>query len=118
MTNKGFEQINIRIAKKLGWKRFRMENTPEPLNTRRMTGLAPKNERNQFVPHFTTNLAYAMQLVDWATERDFNFKLVRYGKFVGDSYYAATFEYIGEQKAFDSAPIPSLAICKAFLKIK
>jgi hypothetical protein len=119
MTNKQLEQVNVKIAKKIGWKRFRKERLPDPLfGEARMTGLAPGNMRNQFVPTFTSNLAYAMQLVDWATERDFNFQLVKYGKYVGDFHYKATFEYIGEQKAWDTATLPSMAICMAFLKIK
>ena len=119
MTDKELEQVNVKIARKMGWINFRRERLPDNMfGGARMTGVAPGNFRHQFVPTFTSNLAYAMKCVDWATERDFNFQLVKYGKYVGDFHYKATFEYIGEQKAWDTATLPSMAICMAFLKIK
>jgi hypothetical protein len=115
MTNKELEKINVKIAKKMGWKRFRMERLPEPLMAEaRMTGLAPGNMRNQFVPFFTNNLAYAMQLVDWASAHGYNFKLL---KEVGWTFYNASFN-CGSTTVYDNATLPSMAICMAFLKIK
>lgn len=113
MTQKQIDQMNIRIAKKLGWKRFRLENTPEPLNTRRMTGLAPGNMRNQFVPHFTGNLAYALQIVDWANEHGYYFELV---KSADMKEYEAEFRKFDEE-GFGLSGLPSMAICEAFLDL-
>ena len=114
MTNEYLDRMNIKIARKLGWTRFRLERTPEPLNTRRMTGLAPGNIRNQFVPHFTSNLAYALQLVDWASQHGFVFELAKYSK---EQPYQASF-YRGGREEIDWGTLPSMAICLAFLKIK
>ena len=117
MTNKELEEVNVKIAKKLGWKNFRKERTPEPMNTRRTTGIAPGNIRHQFVPFYTNNLSYAMKLVDWAAEHNYNFNLVKYGRYVGESNYLATFDYDG-RAVKEFATLPSMAICMAFLKIK
>ena len=114
MTNKQLEALNVKIAKKLGWKRFRMERTPEPLNTRRMTGLAPGNLRNQFVPAFTNNLAYALQLVDWANEHGYYFELVKSATMKS---YEVMFRKF-DSEFVDLGTLPSMAICMAFLKIK
>lgn len=113
MTEKQLEEINVKIAKKLGWKNFRKERTPEPLNTRRMTGIAPGNFRHQFVPAYTNNLAYALKCVDWAVEHRFNFRMQRDRK---EKFYLARFA--SDYYIFDGgATLPSLAICTAFLKI-
>ena len=114
MTNKQLEALNVKIARKLGWKRFRLERTPEPLNTRRMTGLAPGNFRNQFVPTFTSNLAYALQCVDWANEHGYHFQI---GRILGEPF-KVIFHKDCNSYAEDSATLPSMAICMAFLKIK
>ena len=114
MTNKQFEEMNIKIAKKIGWTKFRKERTPEPLNSRRMVGLAPGNFRRQFVPHFTTNLAYALQLVDWANKHGYYFELVKSATMQN---YEAMFRKF-DIEGIDTATLPSMAICKAFLQIK
>jgi hypothetical protein len=114
VTDKQLEALNVKIAKKLGWKRFRKERLPEPLQKEsRMTGLAPGNIRNQFVPTFTSNLAYAMQLVDWAHARSYEFQLA---KGPDDKDYTASF-YGGKQCFLDWGTLPSMAICLAFLQL-
>lgn len=126
MTSKQLEQVNIKIAKKLGWTRFRKERLPEPLQKElRMTGLAPGNQRNQFIPFYTNNLAYAMQLVDWANEHLFHFNIYREAS---AKIYNAKFSYpiweernslIGRYQDYEGqGTLPSVAICMAFLKIK
>ena len=125
MTNKQLEQINVKIAKKMGWKNFRKERTPEPMNTRRTTGIAPGNIRHQFVPFYTNNLAYAMQLVDWASSHLFHFNIYREAS---AKIYNAKFSYpiwkernslIGRYQNYEGqGTLPSMAICLAFLKIK
>jgi hypothetical protein len=116
MTEKELEQVNIKIAKKMGWNKFRLERTPEPLNTRRMTAISPGNFRHQFVPAFTNNLAYALQLVDWAVERGISFQLSRNSLSYNGAYHAAF--YTGKEDAIEIATLPSIAICLAFLKIQ
>lgn len=115
MTTRQFNNLNIKIAKKLGWKNFRMENTPEPMNTRRMCAVAPGNIRRQFVPHFTTNLAYAMQIVEWANEHGYGFA---FNKDPKNSYSARFYPMKGPIINCDyvSGELPSLAICKALFK--
>jgi hypothetical protein len=122
MTNKEIEQLNIKIAKKLGWKRFRKENTPEPLNTRKMTGLAPGNIRNQFVPNYMFNLSYALKCVDWAVEHGYKFELT---KKPNDKIYYARFlrtscreDFPIYHEVMEKGDISSIAICNAFLKLK
>jgi hypothetical protein len=119
MTNKELEQANVKIARKLGWKRFRKENTPEPLNTRRITGLAPGNIRNQFVPNYMFNLAYALKCVDWAVEHGYSFRLMHYHN---TKQYEADFVKMSkdwDQYIFSGkGTLSSVAICMAFLKVK
>jgi hypothetical protein len=117
MTDKQLEQLNVKIAKKMGWKSFRKERTPEPMNTRRMTGIAPGNIRHQFVPFYTNNLAYAMQLVDWANEHGRCFALERQDF---DKTYKVIFWTNGWDSAAATADaiLPSMAICMAFLNIR
>lgn len=118
MTEKQLEQLNVKIAKKLGWKKFKKDKLPYPMtNQKRTIGIAPGNFRYQFVPNYFGNLAYAMKCVDWASEHDYNFKLIKYGKYVGETRYFATFEYNGRE-TFKDGILPSVAICMAFLKIK
>jgi len=116
VTNKQLEALNVKIAKKMGWKKFRLERTPEPMNTRRMTAISPGNFRHQFVPGFTNNLAYAMQLVDWAVEHEFKFTLNRKKEYEG-AYYAEFSGFLMDECG-EYATLPSMAICMAFLKIK
>jgi len=115
MTNKQLEAVNVKIAKKMGWKRFRKERLPDPLQKEsRMTGLAPGNIRNQFVPAFTNNLAYATQLVDWANEHGYYFELVKSATM---EFYEVCFRKLDDESV-DFGTLPSMAICMAFLKIK
>jgi hypothetical protein len=116
MTNKQLEQLNIKIAKKLGWTKFKKSSLPDPLQKdKRTVGLAPGNFRKQFVPNYFGNLAYAMQLVDWAVERGISFQLSRNSLSYNGAYHAAF--YTGKDDAIDTAKLPSMAICLAFLKI-
>jgi hypothetical protein len=115
MTNKQLENLNVKIAKKLGWTSFRKENTPEPLNTRRTIGVAPGNIRHQFVPYFTNNLSYALQIVDWAIAHEYDFELGKRAKvptFYRAYFSKGTFYGVGE------GTLPAMAICMAFLNIK
>jgi hypothetical protein len=117
VTNKQLEKINVKIAKKIGWTKFRMERLPDPLfGEARMTGIAPGNFRHQFVPTFTSNLAYALQLVDWATKQGISFQLTRNSLSYNGAYQAAF--YTGKEDAKDIGTLPSMAICMAFQKIK
>lgn len=115
MTNKQLEQINIKIAKKLGWKKFRKERLPDPLQReKRVTGISPGNWRYQFIPAYTNNLAYAMQLVDWAIEHGYyTFRLEKKPL----TAYEASFSD-GKTKFVCWGTLPSVAICMAFLKRK
>ena len=113
MTDKELEQLNVKIAKKLGWKRFRKENTPEPLNTKRMTGLAPGNIRNQFVPNYMFNLSYALKCVDWAVEHGYKFELTK----KPNKVYEASFNNL-QSITFGQHKLASFAIAEAFLRLK
>ena len=115
MTSKQIEQSNVKIAKKLGWKDLKKENLPAPLQTEKRTiGIAPGNERHQYVPNYFGNLAYAMKLVDWANEQGYDFGLNRASSI---TKYEAHF-YNGVEYYVDWATLSSVAICTAFLKIK
>lgn len=111
MTPKQIERLNVKIAKKLGWKDLKLENTP--FGTRRTIGIAPGNQRHQFVPNYFSNLAYAMKLVDWAVEHGYDFSLEK----ETTDYWAAHF-YERQLPISEIATLPSVAICMAFLKIK
>jgi hypothetical protein len=113
MTNKELESLNVKIAKKMGWTNFRKERTPEPMNTRRTTGIAPGNIRHQFVPFYTNNLAYAMQLVDWANKNGYSFRLEK-EEYVS---YEANFKN-SDTVCTGHGTLPSMAICMAFLEIE
>src|SRR5579863_3951949 len=92
MTTKQINQLNVKIAKKLGWKDLKKENLPAPLQAEKRTiGIAPGNERHQYVPNYFGNLAYAMKLVDWATEYRYTFYLTRYPS-EGGKYEAKFFD--------------------------
>ena len=114
MTDKQLEKMNVSLAKKIGWTKFRKENTPEPLNTRRMMGIAPGNFRYQYVPTYTSNLAYAVQIVDHLTKLGYNFTLC---KDVEDTCYNVFF-YGNKKHAHGQGTRPAMAICDAFSKLE
>lgn len=115
MTSKQLEKLNVKIAKKLGWKGFRKEWMPEPLQReKRMTGVAPGNFRHQYIPNYFGNLAYAMQLVNWAIEHGHTFTL---SCGWAETNYEAVF-YDGNIHFTGFETLPSVAICLAFVQLK
>jgi|SRR5579864_7515068 len=117
MTDKELEQLNVKIARKLGWRKFRLERTPEPMKTQRMTGISSGNFRHQFVPAYTNNLSYALQIVDWANRHGYDFTLGKCA--AGGAVYIAHFNKQFIPKRYTGrGTLPSMAICMAFLNIK
>jgi hypothetical protein len=113
MTEKELAKVNVKIAKKMGWKKFRLERCPAPLDyEKRMTGIAPGNFRHQFVPSYTNNLAYAMHLVEWALEKEYEFKMNSIELTKG---YEVVFMGPKGMVGTAFARRPQMAICLAFL---
>jgi hypothetical protein len=117
MTSKQIEKLNVKIARKLGWKDLKKENLPVPLQSEKRTiGIAPGNERHQYVPNYFGNLAYALKIIDWANEHGYDFKLFRFSP---SNIYSSKFNNLKKGNFISSeGTIPSVAICLAFLKIK
>ena len=122
MTLKQLEKIDLEVAKRLGWTHLHKGSTNYKeknlkfLNKKSWVGIAPGNIRNQFVPHYSINLVYAWDCIDWAIDHLFRFKMLSL-EGAQTEFEMSFSNQDGRLRGQGYGTTPQIAICRAFLDL-